>query len=126
MKQLDTWKRKWWLCHLIAGCYLRELPYTHNHTEEGESRGNVTVVTVTEFYDDRALAQSRNFHRGVPVSIPGQTMWDRRWHHWKYFGFTLSVSFYQCHLLYYLSPMLCNLRNMAASLNNAPLKSAIS
>lgn len=30
---------------MIAGSYLRELSYTHNHTEEGESRGNVAVVS---------------------------------------------------------------------------------
>jgi len=45
VKQLATWKRNWWLCDLIAGSYLHELSYTHNHTEEGESRGNEAVVS---------------------------------------------------------------------------------
>jgi hypothetical protein len=45
VKQLATWKRSWWLCDLIAGSHLREFSYTHNRAEEGESRGNVTVVS---------------------------------------------------------------------------------
>ena len=49
-------------------------------------------------------------HHGGPALIPGQFMWVLRWTEWhcdrffsKYFGYPLSVQFYQCSVLLFHS-----------------------
>jgi hypothetical protein len=81
----------------------RYVPCTlgRNHCMLNFVRAGNSVVTMWSCHGSGGQAPSS--HRGVPVSVPGQSVWELYWTNWHggrffpmYIDFSLSVSLHKC------------------------------